>query len=323
MNLKYLKIENDSYLNQEGYKKYIQEVQVSNVEKNEFDGLLSLFIDSRLAVTQISDYFKSKEPISTAGNALFPEIKKLKNFGEENVIVTHGIYPTFNDNNQPACGGHLVAFDNDLNHIYRHLIQNLKPYVKNSLNDYKPLETAKNLGKIWHASEIRFYDHSTGWLYDSDDLHNKYLGVTPSIFHDGLHPTIGQDPSLIILNTLGKPYFTISKGHLAREIGGVVEIFYPKTELPQTIIESLVFCLQHHYNSKKYSIGEMSQFKNSDTLLLLVSSEENVEILTKSILSSTNSYHKKFIEGYFLDPKDIILALVPELDRKIFEIKLS
>ena len=325
MNIRYSKIDQDFDYSQDGFKKYVQNVQVSSVDKTDFDGLLSLCIDARLAVTQIYDTFKSKEPISTAGNAFFPEIKSLSNFTDNNVVVTHGIHPKSNVSNEPKCGGHIISFSEDENNIYQNLIESLKPYVKHTFTNYDPFLSTENLAEVWHASEARFYDHSTGWLYDVNDLYNKHLGVTPSIFHEGLDPVIGQDPNLIVINTLGKPYFTISRGHEAHEIGGVVEIFYPNAELTDAIIESLIFCLQAHYQSKSSQSThsddlENGQFENSDTLLLLANSMEDLQTIAKSMISVKNAYHKKYIEGYFIDPKDLILGMIPEIDNKLFEI---
>ena len=318
------KIPKDADYDQDGFTNYILDVDVSLPDKTDYDGLLSLCIDARIPVTPIYNRFKSKEPVSTAGNALFPEIQSLPNFTDDNVVVTHGMHPSTNQSHQPKCGGHIVAFDDDKKNVYGSLIQSLKPYVKNSFNDYDPFLTTRNLAKIWQAPQGRFYDHSTGWLYDVDDLDNTHLGIHPSIFHEGLHPNIGQDPTLIIVNTLGRPFFDISHGHKARKLGGVVEIFYPRPELTEPIIESLVFCLQSHFiakNSKSdQEILEKGQFESSETLLFLAESPEDLITLSKSILSSKNTYHTKYIEGFFRDPKDIIIGLVPEIDDHLFEI---
>ena len=327
MSIRLTKIDKDTRYEQVGFKKYVKDVDVAEVNRSDFDGMLSLCIDARLAVTPIYNHFKTKEPVSTAGNALFPEIKSLNNFTEENVVVTHGLHPRENPSNQPNCGGHILAFNDDPNNVFKDLVTNLRPYVKNSFNNYDPFLTAENLARVWQAPEARFYDHSTGWLYDVKDLDNSLLGVAPSIFYEGIHPKIGQDPSLIIINTLGKPFFSISRGHKARKIGGVVEIFYPKPGLPGSIIESLVYCLQEHYlmkhpQSVQKEILEKGQFKSSETLLILANSTENLQTITKSILSADNTYHKKFIEGFFKDPKDIVIGLVPEVDNKLFEIKI-
>ncbi len=327
MKAKVKKIENDSDFSQKGYKKYIQDVEVTLPENSDYDGLLSLCIDSRIPVTPIYKRFPSKEPISTAGNALFPEITSLSNFTDDNVVVSHGIHPNSNPSAQPNCGGHIIAFDEDKNNVFMNLIQNLRPCVKNSFNDYDPFLTTRNLAQVWNAPQARFYDHNTGWLYDVDDIDNTFLGINPSIFHEGLHPSIGQDPSLIVINTLGKPYFAISHGHKARKLGGMIEIFYPKPELTDSIIESLVFCLQGHYRAKKKQNDgdnkQRSQFESSDTLLFLTDSTENLEILTNSILRDENFYHKKYIEGFFTDPKDKVIGLVPEADNQLFEITAS
>lgn len=324
------KMKNDVETNHEGYKKYILDVEVDSPDKSDYDGLLSVCIDSRIPVTAIHKRFPTKEPISTAGNALFPEITSLNNFTEENVVVSHGIHPSINPSHQPKCGGHIVAFDKDENNVFTSLIQNLKPYVKNTFNDYDPFLSTRNLAEVWKAPQARFYDHSTGWLYDVEDLENTHLGIHPSIFHEGLHPLVGQDPSLIIVNTLGKPYFETSKGHKARKIGGVVEIYYPKPDLTEPIIESLVFCLQAHYlaklnqqNTDPSESSEPNQFKSSDTILFLTDSVENLLTLTNSVLNVENFYHKKYIEGFFIDPDNIIIGLVPEVDNQLFQISTN
>lgn len=320
------KIRKDADYKQDGFTNYILDIDVSIPDRTDYDGLLSLCIDARVPVTPIYEKFKSKEPISTAGNALFPEIQSLPNFTNDNVVVTHGIHPSINQSNQPKCGGHIVAFDDDQNDniTYGSLIQNLHPYVKNSFNDYDPYLTTRNLAKIWQAPQARFYDHTTGWLYDVDDLDNKHLGVHPTVFHEGIHPAVGQDPTLIIINTLGKPYFNISRGHKARKLGGVVEIFYPRPELTEPIIESLVYCLQSHYIAKNSKSDqdkhERMQFESSQTILLLAESSEDLVIIAKSILSSKNPNHARYIEGFFRDPNDIVIGLVPEIDDHLFEI---
>ena len=319
----FLKIDKEAEFVNDGYNKFVQNIEIENVSKD-FDGLLSLCIDSRLAVSQICEQFPTKEPISTAGNALPLAIKSLSNYTYENALVTHGVHPDLNPSHQPACGGHIIALKGDSENIYTRLVQNLQPYVKRTFTDYDPFITANNLGKIWHSIDTRFYDHTTGMLYDMKG-HKKDLGVDPRDNHTGMPPSIGQDPPLIVINTLGKPFFRISKGHRAREIGGVVEIFYPETQLPETIIESLVFCLQQHYINKNISITdfkspEEGQFRDSDTLVFLADSESGIKSITKSLLSVKNQNHKKFIEGYFKDPKDIIIGIVPEVDNKFIEI---
>ena len=322
MKANFRKIDSESEFVNNGYNKYVQNANVESVDKENFDGLLSLCIDARLPVTKIHDHFQSKEPVSTAGNAFQPEIKSLKNFTNYNVVVTHGVYKS----HHPACGGHDVAFKEAKQYtdVYFNLIKSLKPYTKNSYDDFDPFLTAKNLGQVWHASDTRFYDHTTGLLYDLD-RNTINLGVNPSSQHEGLNPSVGQDPPLIIINTLGKPFFNISKRHGGHEIGGFVEIFYPETKLPENIIESLVFALQNHYVNKNISESDdnanfVGNFRNSDTLLFLADSENGIKILTKSILSVKNKYQREFIEGYFKDPKDIVLGIVPEMDNKIFEI---
>ena len=112
---------------------------------------------------------------------------------------------------------------------------------------------------------------------------------------------------------------------LGKWIGsGVIEIFYPKPELTDSIIESVVFCLQGHYLAKKKQNdrenNQRSQFESSDTLLFLTDSTENLEMLTNSILRDENFYHKKYIEDFFIDPKDKVIGLVPEADNQLFEI---
>lgn len=323
MNIRLTKIDNDSEYTHEGFRKYVASVNVSTVDGNDYDGLLSMCIDARIPVSQIHKQFKTKEPVSTAGNALFPEIKALDNFTEDNVVITHGL----KESSEPKCGGHIVSFSDSSasNDVYKSLIDSLHPYVQNSFNDYDPLLSTRNLAKIWKAPQARFYDHGTGWLYDIDDLYNSHLGVTPTILHAGMNPKIGQNPNLIIINTLGKPFFEISKGHDDHELGGVAEIFYPKPDLTEPIIESLVFCLQAHYQAKNNSgTGpEASQFKNSDTLLLLAKSTEDLQTITKSILSVENNYQKQYIDAYFKDSNDLVLGIVPEVDNKIFEISTN
>lgn len=322
MKINLRKIEKDSEFANNGYNKYVQNVNVNNVDKGNFDGLLSLCIDARLPVTKIHSHFESKEPVSTAGNAIKNAIKSLKNFTDNNALVCHGVHPSKNPSHHPACGGHNVAFQT--NPVYSSLISSLKPYVKNTYDDYDPFLTLRNLSAVWHSSDDRFYDHTSGILYDLDGNQTD-LGVNPIAQHEGLNPSVGQDPPLIIINTLGKPFYSVSNSQRAYEIGGFVEIFYPETKLPENIIESLVFCLQNHYVSKNISESDdnanfVGNFRNSDTLLLLADSEKGIKELTKSILSANNKQQKEFIEGYFKDPKDIVLGLVPEVDNKIFEI---
>ena len=322
MKAKFSKIDKDSEFPNNGYNKYVQNVELAHVDKTDFDGLVSLCIDARLPVTKIYSHFQSKEPVSTAGNAIKDAIKSLKNFSDNNALVSHGVHPLNNPSHHPACGGHNVAFKT--NPVYSSLISSLKPYVKNTFDDYDPFLTIRNLSVPWHSSDSRFYDHTTGILYDLDN--NKVdLGVNPTTQHEGLNPAVGQDPHLIIINTLGKPFYSISSGQRAREIGGFVEIFYPETKLPENILESLVYCLENHYINKNIAESDdnanfVGNFRNSDTLLLLADSENGVKEITNSILSTKNKHQREFIEGYFKDPKDIVLGVVPELDTTIVQI---
>ena len=61
MKAKFRKIDTDSEFVNEGYNKYVQNVQVEIVDKGNFDGILSLCIDARLPVTKIYSNFDSKE----------------------------------------------------------------------------------------------------------------------------------------------------------------------------------------------------------------------------------------------------------------------
>ena len=70
MRPKYTRIDKETEFVNDGYNNYIQNIELDFVDRTNIDGLLSLCIDSRLAVTQIFDQFKTKEPISTAGNVL-------------------------------------------------------------------------------------------------------------------------------------------------------------------------------------------------------------------------------------------------------------
>ena len=77
MSIRLTKIDKDAPYEQDGFNRYVKDVDVAEVDRGNFDGMLSLCIDARLAVTQIYNHFKTKEPVSTAGNALFSEIKSL------------------------------------------------------------------------------------------------------------------------------------------------------------------------------------------------------------------------------------------------------
>ncbi len=324
MKPKFNKIDRDKEFVNDGYNNYIQYTEVQLVDKKDFDGLLSLCIDSRIAVTQICSQFPTKEPVSTAGNAFQKVISKLLNFTNQNVLVTHGVHPENNKAHEPTCGGHALTLRGEYSEIYGNLIRSLKPYVRNNIYDYDPFLTTKNLLHPWHASKSKFYDHTTGDLYGLDNSRIN-LGINPGSQHEGLKPSLGQDPTLIVISTLGKPFLSLSKNRRAREIGGIIEIFYPESNLPQTIIESLVFCLREHYLNKNISSMDMKgseegQFRNSDTILFLAESERKLKALTKSILSAKNKFHRQFIEGYFKDPKDIVIGIVPEIDNKFFQI---
>lgn len=323
MRPKYTRIDKETEFVNEGYNNYIQNIEIDFVDRADIDGLLSLCIDSRIAVTQICEHFNSKEPISTAGNVLTKKIRKLPYFTNKNVLVTHGIHPDLNKAKKPSCGGHALVFEEDERN-YKTIIRNLKPYVKTSYNNYDAFKTTENLAKIWQAADARFYDHSTGTLYDLQN-HKMQLGIDPNSQHSGLNPIKGQDPTLIVINTLGKPFNKVTNGRGVKEIGGIIEIFYPETNLPESIIESLIYCLQNHY-TQKYAFSndfvsfEEGQFRSSDTLVFLADSESGIKQITKSLLSVRNKNHHKLIEGFFKDPKDIIIGIEPEHDRKIIEI---
>ena len=303
-----------------GYERYIEGVKYQLPESIATDGYLSLCIDARLPVTKIFERFKTKIPVSSAGNAVPKPIKNKFSSKDKNVVVTHGMVHQESDKHLiPQCGGHqLVTQKNNSGPEFEEISVDLKPTMSFNETGYDYHETTKNIGQNWNTDQCWFYDHSDGWLYDATENQSPmYLGVAPSLFFSGLPPKEGQDPSLIIINTTSIPYFYFSKGIKGKKIGGVVEILYPEPQLPEIIIQSLIFCVKNHFENKKTG----THFASSDLILFVAKQKRDIPIMIDSILNSKHLVNRDYFLSFNKDPNDIILGLLPLEKEPLYELK--
>ena len=105
-----------------------------------------------------------------------------------------------------------------------------------------------------------------------------------------------------------------------RKIGGVAEILYPDSNLPEIIVQSLIFCIKNHLENKGSKEG--SHFSSSELILLVTKNETDLKNIINSILSSKHKVNQNYFLSFNRDPKDIILGLIPSQDDPLYEVNI-
>lgn len=303
-----------------GYFLFLDGVSFHLPPSSPSDGFISFCIDARIPISKILDRLGHFIPVSTAGNALPPELAPQVQSSQVNIVVTHGQAPVYGVNH-PSCGGHqLVLSKEELPNYFTELASLLRPHVHE--HRYHPFDSALSLGEQWKAGKnVWHYDHTTGWLHDaSEQKSDIYLGISPSLFHDGPNPLVGQDPTTLVVNTTGVPFFRMAHGIKGKEVGGILEVHYPSAELPEVVVQSLLFAIQNQRIQR--GIGQQTHFASSDLLLFVSKSQEELEVMVESILYSQHQENVQAFLSYSEDPKDLLIGVIPTAEESLLELTI-